>query len=423
MIGLIGLSHQTAMVEVREKLVISPELVSDLFIYLKEVSPITGIFALTTCNRTELYFEASPTKETEASVLEMVKIAFLRFFSSGDEVHKYIFAFSGLETAKHLFRVATGLESMILGEYQIVSQLKEAYVNMEKLGVIGPLLKRMIQKAFETGKLVRTNTNINKGFVSVSSAAVAMIGKRLGAFYNIKALSVGAGETGTIVVQNLVKKECKNVFVSNRTFQKAINLADKTNSIAIEFDNIISNLETVDVVLYSTGSKEVLLSKDLLYPVMQARNSKPLLIIDLCIPRNVDPKVSDLDGVTLIDLDHLEEVVNANFEMRKSEVGKAEEIIDKSVVDFEEWIGIRRLKCAINSITSTFKEVNSEEIGNYKKVKGNQTVKKHIAEYGDHLSAKFTRMLIKQLRDITNEGRDPEKVKIVSDLFNFNENR
>lgn len=419
MVGLIGLSHQTAMVEIREKLVISPESVADLYEYLKEVCPITGIFAISTCNRTELYFEARHSNESEATVIKMVESAFLRYFSKGDELHKYLYTFTGLETAKHLFRVATGLDSMLLGEYQIVSQLKEAYAKMEELNLLGPVLTRMIQKAFETGKVVRTDTDINKGFVSVSSAAVSMIGKRLGAYSKLSALSVGAGETGTIVVQNLVKKQCENITIANRTLQKASNLADKINGKSIGLDDISTQLEKVDVVLYSTGSKDVLLSKEMLVPIMRNRNEKPLLVIDLCIPRNVDPSVSEFPGVSLVDLDHLEDVVNANFELRKGEISKAEAIIEKSVTEFEEWMGVRRLRCAISSITSTFKDVNSEESGNYKKVKSDEETQKHIAEYGNHLSSKFTRMLIKQLREITNEGRDPDKVKIVSELFNF----
>ena len=419
MVGLIGLSHQTAMVEIREKLVISPESVSDLFNYLKGFCPITGIFAISTCNRTELYFEARREKNSEATVLKMVESAFLRYFSTDNNLNKYLYSSTGVAAAKHLFRVATGLDSLILGEYQIVSQLKEAYARMEELNLLGPVLTRMVQKAFETGKDVRTNTNINKGFVSVSSAAVKMINKRLGPFSNISALTVGAGETGTIVVQNLVKKECKNITIANRTKQKADNLADKINGAGIGLEDVPTQLEKSDVALYTTGSTQVLLSKEMLEPIMRNRNNKPLLLIDLCIPRNIDPEVCKVPGVTLIDLDHLEEAVNANFEMRKGEINKAEAIIDKSVAEFEEWLGVRRLKGAISSITSTFKDVNFEESVNYKKVKSDEKVQKHIAEYGDHLSAKFTRMLIKQLREVTNEGRDPEKIKIVNELFNF----
>lgn len=420
MIGLIGLSHQTALVEIREQLVISPDTVTDLFNFLKTKSSITGLFALTTCNRTELYFETNQTTISEVEILEQAKSELLSYYSTSDDVRKYLFSYSGIEVTQHLFLVATGLDSMVLGEYQIVSQLKEAYQHMNKLNLLGPILKRMVQKAFETGKVVRSQTAINKGFVSVSSAAVYMTGKRLGNFENIKALTVGAGETGTIVVQNLIKKQCSNITIANRTLKKAQNLANKTNCHAISLDAISAQLETVDIALYTTGSKEFLLTKERLDPIMRNRNYKPLLIIDLCIPRNVDHKVGELNGVSLIDLDQLEEMVNANFEMRKGEKSKAEKIIDTAVNDFENWLGVRRLKEAINSITSSFKEVNNTEAKNYHKVKSNEEVQQHINNFGDHLSSKYSRMFIKQLREITNEGRDPEKVKIVSELFNFN---
>jgi glutamyl-tRNA reductase len=277
----------------------------------------------------------------------------------------------------------------------------------------------MIQKAFETGKEVRTKTSINRGFVSVSSAAVDLTGKKLGCFSHIKALSVGAGETGTIVVQNLAKKSCTNITIANRTHQKAINLASNTNSQAIEFSEITSELAKVDVVFYSTGSQQTLLSSEMMEPVMRERNNKPLLVVDLCMPRNVDSEIASIPGITLVDLDHLQKVVNTNFDKRKAELSHAEAIIEKAVSEFDEWMGVRRLKCAISSITEKLKDVNLEEATNYKKVKSNEETQKHIAEYGDHLSAKFTRMLIKQLRQITNEGKDPEKVKVVSELFNF----
>ena len=153
---------------------------------------------------------------------------------------------------------------------------------------------------------------------------------------------------------------------------------------------------------------------------MAVRAGKPLLVIDLCNPRNVDPLVGQVEGVTLLDLDHMEDVVKANFEKRKDKLDTAEKIIEELLVEFDDWLNVRRMSSAIINITSIFKNINTSEAQNYKKVKDDGDDMKKISEYGDHLSSKLTRMLIKQIRQVTNEGRDMEKVKLVEEFFNFN---
>ena len=174
------------------------------------------------------------------------------------------------------------------------------------------------------------------------------------------------------------------------------------------------------MVAYTTGSSRALLTKEMLVDIMQKRNNKPLMILDLCSPRNVEPEAADLEGVCIYDLDHLEEVVKANFEKRKGKLDEAENIIEEVLAEFDDWLNVRRMGSAINAITSTLKDVNSLEAKNYKKVKDDSEASKKINEYGEHLSAKFTRMLIKQMKNVTNEGRDTEKVKLLEEFFNFN---
>jgi glutamyl-tRNA reductase len=419
MVGLVGISHQTALVNVREKLVIDEGDISGLYQFLNQQCGVDGIFALSTCNRTEIYFEIEEATISETEMMEKMKDAFIRYFSTSLDIRQYLYSFAGADAARHLCRVATGLDSLILGEYQIVSQIKSAFSVVENTAIIGPVLTRMVQKAFEAGKLVRTHTSINRGAVSVSSAAVELAGKMKGCLSKLTALSVGAGETGSIVALNLSKKGCKNIRITNRTHQKALKLAERVNGEAIEFSSYLEQLNTVDVAIFSTGSPTPLLSAGHMQQVMTNRNGKSLLVIDLCVPRNVEADVAQIDGVTLLDLDHLEEVVKLNFEKRKGELSSAETIIEEVVSEFEDWMYVRQLSGTISTITGLFKKVHEEEARNYKKCKSDEEAFQRINDYGDHLSAKFTRMLIRQLREVTNEGRDPEKVKVVSELFKF----
>ncbi|MBS2210519.1 glutamyl-tRNA reductase [Carboxylicivirga mesophila] len=421
MVGLIGISHQTALLEIREQLVITKEEVTGLYEYLNQKCDVDGIMALSTCNRTELYYEADCSKvEDMDEYVQSVTDAYIAYFKKNETIKKYLYSHVGLNCARHLFRVATGLDSLILGEYQIVSQLKEAFSWVDNTAMVGPELTRMVHKAFEAGKLVRTKTALNKGAVSVSSAAVELASNKLNGFPNVKALTVGAGETGTIVALNLSKKGCVNNWITNRTLGKAEQLADRVQGVAFPFESHIEQLLAVDVVTYATGSSRTLLTKEVLADVMQKRDNKPLLVLDLCSPRNVDADAGKLEGVTVYDLDHMEEVVKANFEKRKGKLQEAEEIIEEVLAEFDDWLNVRRMSSAISAITSTFKDVNSLEARNYKKVKDDVDASQKINEYGEHLSAKLTRMLIKQMKMVTNEGRDSEKVKILEEFFNFN---
>ncbi|MBR8538170.1 glutamyl-tRNA reductase [Carboxylicivirga sediminis] len=421
MVGLIGISHQTALLEIREQLVITKEEVTGLYEYLNQKCDVDGIMALSTCNRTELYYETDCSKvEDMDEYVKSVTDAYIAYFKKNETIKKYLYSHVGLNCARHLFRVATGLDSLILGEYQIVSQLKEAFSWVDNTAMVGPELTRMVHKAFEAGKLVRTKTALNKGAVSVSSAAVELASNKLNGFPNVKALTVGAGETGTIVALNLSKKGCVNNWITNRTLGKAEQLADRVQGVAFPFESHIEQLLAVDVVTYATGSSRTLLTKEVLADVMQKRDNKPLLVLDLCSPRNVDADAGKLEGVTVYDLDHMEEVVKANFEKRKGKLQEAEEIIEEVLAEFDDWLNVRRMSSAISAITSTFKDVNSLEARNYKKVKDDVEASQKINEYGEHLSAKLTRMLIKQMKMVTNEGRDSEKVKILEEFFNFN---
>ncbi|MBN2742620.1 MAG: glutamyl-tRNA reductase [Marinilabiliaceae bacterium] len=416
MIGLIGISHHTALVEIREQFFINPDTAPHLYQYINSRCPLDGIFVLSTCNRTELYVEKAMAEGTDERILLTVRDLFLQYYQAS-HLASHLYLKEDGEVIRHLFMVATGLDSMILGEYQIASQIKLAFAQMHNDGIMGPVLSRLIQKAFETSKKVRTQTVINRGFVSVSSAAVALAGQKLGCFKSARALTVGAGETGTVVALNLKKKKCKQLYISNRTLAKAETLAMRTGAAAVDFNRLNEYLAQVDVAIYTTGSREPLLTAALLEPIMQQRQGRPLLLIDLCVPRNIQPDVVKLPGVTLVDLDHLENEVRTNFDRRKGELEVAGYIIEQQALDFEDWLGFRALSGTITSLSGALKRVHHLLASNYTNPGNEILATEAVKDYGDYLSGKFTRLFIKQMRDITRDGRDIEKVKLLEEMF------
>jgi glutamyl-tRNA reductase len=416
MIGLIGISHHTAMVEIREQFFINPDTVRNLYQHINSRCPLDGIFVLSTCNRTELYVEKDDCTLSSGLLLEEIKNLFIEYYDARHLSSHLYLKYDG-DVVRHLFTVATGLDSMILGEYQIASQIKQAYAQMKSDKLPGPVLSRLIQKSFETSKKVRTQTVINRGFVSVSSAAVALAGQKLGCFKTASALTIGAGETGTVVALNLKKKKCKQLYIANRTLAKAETLAMRTAAKAVEFDCIGEKLAEVDVAIYTTGSREPLLTADKLGGIMQQRGGRPLLLIDLCVPRNVQPDVIRHQGVTLVDLDHLENEVKLNFDKRRGELDVAGYIIEQQALDFEDWLAFRRLNNTFSSLSGSLKRINNKLASHYNKtvIKGEPA--ESVTDYGDYLSGKFSRLIIRQMRQTTRDGRDIEKVKLLEEMF------
>lgn len=404
------------MVEIREQFFINPETVRNLYQHINSRCPLDGIFVLSTCNRTELYVEKDDCTLPSGHLLEQIKNLFIEYYDARHLSSHLYLKYDG-DVVRHLFTVATGLDSMILGEYQIASQIKQAYAQMKSDELPGPVLSRLIQKSFETSKKVRTQTVINRGFVSVSSAAVALAGQKLGCFKGASALTVGAGETGTVVALNLKKKKCKHLYIANRTFAKAETLAMRTAAQAVAFDSIGEKLAEVDVAIYTTGSSEPLLTADKLGGIMQQRGGRPLLLIDLCVPRNVQPDVIRHQGVTLVDLDHLENEVKLNFDKRRGELEVAGYIIEQQALDFEDWLGFRRLNATFSSLSVSLKRLSNQLASQYKETGVDGVPSERVIDYGDYLSGKFSRLIIKQMRQTTRDGRDIEKVKLLEEMF------
>ncbi len=330
-IGVLGLSHRTAPVELRERLYFQTEKLPHALGTVREELGVSECVILSTCNRVELYALFS-NGQAEASSLKQ----FLARFHGLDlqELSPRLYWHLQPDSVRHLFRVASGLDSMVLGESEILGQVREAYLQAVSCGSVGKVFHRLFQTALRTGKEVRSKTRIGQGATSVSSVAVELA-RRI--FQNVRTktiLTLGTGAMGQTTLQCLKEQGIAQVLVANRTYSKAESLAREVGGEALPFDELIRGLAQADIVLCSTGASEHLLAPAQIRQVMALRRQRPLFIIDISVPRNVDPQVGSLENVYLYNIDDLEGIASTNLQLRLKEVASGAAIIEAQLEDF-----------------------------------------------------------------------------------------
>lgn len=332
---VLGVSHKTAPVALRERLSLPKGRSASLLADLVARGEISEAVAVSTCNRTELYLVATDVVAAENTALGALTCeADIR----PTELLGRIYARRGTDAIRHLFSVAAGLESMIVGEAEIQGQIKAAYELALHEGVTGQLTNRLFSDALAAGKRVRTETAVGRSRVSVSSVAVDLARHELGDLRASRVLVIGAGETGELTAQALHDHGVETVFVANRRYDRAIGLAQRFGGVALRFDDLPAELASADIVVSSTGSPHQIAGRDELALVCSERGGRPLVLIDIAVPRDIDPTVRDLEGITLYDIDDLQEVAASNLDSRAAEMGKAQVIVAEEVARFERWL-------------------------------------------------------------------------------------
>lgn len=331
-IVLLGVNHKTTPLAVREKLALSSGYEEPLRA-LGQLEELREYYLLSTCNRVEVLFTCSDVERAQDRVLELL---FARRITA-QELDRYVYRYVNNEAAEHLFLVAASLDSMIVGETQILGQLKEAYRHATKIGCSGFILNKLLHKSFSVAKRVRTETRIGAHAVSISYAAVELARKIFGDLSGKKVMLVGAGEMAELAAEHLVGQGVGEVIVANRTLQRAINLARCYNGQAISLEELLGQLQHVDIIISSTGSPDLILHKEDVRPVMRERRNRPLFFIDIAVPRDLDPAINDLDNVYLYDIDDLHNVVEMNKSERDKEAVKAQRIIAEEKLKFAKW--------------------------------------------------------------------------------------
>ena len=327
-----GLSHQTAAMDVRERFAIPESALPEALARLKRMPGLTEGLIVSTCNRTEFYVTGEFRDCPASAFFE----SFYRDFRARDETH--LFRLWANQCVRHLFQVVSGLESMVVGETEIFGQVKRAYEFAAAAKTTGKLLNRLFQKSFQVGKQVRSSTAITRGSVSVGSVAVALAEQIFGDLDGCKIMILGAGETSEKTTKTFRSRGAKQIFVSNRSFDRAQALARITGGRAIHFEDWEQEFRDLDILVSSTGSPQAIVTLDKLAPFLRARRHRPLFMIDLAMPRDIEPAVRKLGGVYLYDLDSLQGMAERTLAVRKQESEKCHQLIELHVEDFQRWI-------------------------------------------------------------------------------------
>jgi len=421
LVGLISLNYKVAPIELREKFYLDDAQKIVFHNLLKKHIGVEGLMLISTCNRTEIYFEFENHIGQESKFIHSIVKELAEFRNFKESLSPYLIKQTGsYNVSKHLFRLACGLESMIIGEFQIVEQLKNSYDFSYKHKMLGPILNRMVQKSLETGKFIRTNTKIDKGALSVSYAAVEKIHKTL-KIDSPEFLCVGLGETSKLSIKHLHQKNYTNIKIANRTFKKSSEFAKSLNINAIKFEAFKKELLKVDVAIFSTSSKEALISKNELDEITRKRD-KDLLIIDLSVPRNIPNDCQDISNVKIINVDDLKDVVNLNYKKRKSQILQAEKFIEDFLSEFDDWTNSRQLRPSILSIKKqikniivdeTLENVNSSSNGSNISILDSDGFNERL----NKVYEKFSDNLIRKIKEASKNGKDEKAIGIINQIF------
>ncbi len=320
---LVGLSHKSAPIEVRERVALSGDTLKAALLELSAAEGVEEAFVVSTCNRVEVYVQAHGDGAAR------------RFFTArAEQAADHLYAKAGLDAVRHLFRVSASLDSMVLGEQQILGQVKEAYGLASAAGVAGSYVSRLCNRAFATAKRIRTDTEIGRGATSMSQVAVELVEKIFGDLKGRAILLAGAGKMGCLSAKALADLGADRILVTNRSPERGLALAHQVNGTFREWEELPRLLVEADVVIVSTGAPNYVLGRDLVQAAMKARRHRSLCLIDLAVPRNVDPAAGGLSDVYAYDVDDLEKVVETTHEARRGEALRAEAIVEAEVMAF-----------------------------------------------------------------------------------------
>ncbi len=319
----LGLNHKTAPVEVRERFAVGMPRAGEAALELASLAGADEAVVISTCNRTE-YYLAAPDARRSVETLRprLVGERDLPFTAAAHFYQK-----TGMDAAVHLCRVVSGLDSMMLGETEVFGQVKQAYHAALGVGATGGILNRLFQRAFSVGKKVRTETSIQEGATSVGNVAVELAEKIFGCLKDCQVMILGAGEMCRITAQSLVSRGARSIFVTNRSFDRAVALAEEMSGVAVRFDDWESVLREVDIVISSTGAPHTLINREHVEKVRRSRRFRPLFFIDIAVPRDIHPEVVEIDEVYLYDIDRLEAIANDGVARRKLQIEHCERII------------------------------------------------------------------------------------------------
>lgn len=412
---VVGVNHRTVPLAVLERMTVAPDHLPKALHELTSLGHVREAVVLSTCNRTEVYFQAEGFHAAVGEVRDALgRLAGL----APDDFADALYVFHDAGAVAHLFTVAAGLDSMVLGEGEILGQVRAAWERATVEKACGPALNPLFRHALEVGKRVRTETGIARHTASVSSAAVALAAERLGTVEGRRVLVLGTGEMGSKMAVALAGAGAAEVLVANRTPGRAGELAERVGGRAVALGDLAGALADVDLLLTSTGATEALLEYADLEPVMAARAGRPLLVVDVAVPRDVDPGVADLDGITLLDMDDLRRFAEAGLAERRRAVARVRDLVDDEVVRYREEVSARAAAPLVTELRDRVESLRLAELERH----GRRLTPEQRAAF-DAMSRSLVAKLLHEptvrLKDTAGSPRGETLADAVRDLFSL----
>ena len=412
----LGINHKTASVEVRERVAFTPEQLVEALQQLCRLTPSREAAILSTCNRSELYLEQDQLSADEV-------LRWLADFHqlNLDELRACAYVHQDDAAVRHMMRVACGLDSMILGEPQILGQLKSAYAVAREAGTVGPLLGRLFQATFSTAKSVRTDTAIGENPVSVAFAAVSLAKQIFSDLHRSQALLIGAGETISLVARHLHDQGIKRIVVANRTLERASSLAEQFGAHAVLLSEIPDELVNSDIVISSTASQLPILGKGAVERALKKRKHKPIFMVDIAVPRDIEPQVGELDDVYLYTVDDLHEVIEENLKSRQGAAQAAEEMVAAGTQDFMQRLRELLAVDVLRAYRQQAERLRDEELAKAQRLLANGgDAEQVLAQLARGLTNKLLHAPSVQMKKLTAAGR-LDALDLAQELFALDE--
>ncbi len=416
---LIGMSHKTASLELREKLALSCTEPIIMLERIKAIPSVEEALYLSTCNR----FELIARTDGETAVPQIKAFLLSRTNITPEELEKIIYVHRDEDAVKHIFRVASSLDSMVMGEPQILGQVKDAYRQSIAAKSTGIILNKVLHAAFRTAKRVRTETAIANNAVSVSFAAVELAKKIFSELKGKAVLLIGAGEMSELAARHLVNNGTGRVLIANRTFERAERVAEDLHGTPVHMEKLEEALAEADIIISSTGASGFVLNEAMISRALKRRRNRLLFIIDIAVPRDVDPAVGGIDNVFLYNIDDLQGIVDGNIKNRMVEALKAEEIISEEVVNFFDWYQTLEVVPTIVSLRNKMETIMKNEIESTSWVKRlSPEEQKNVEILASSILNKVLHEPISNLKDESRENGAVTMIAVIRKLFKLDEN-
>lgn len=415
---MVGVNFKTAPVEIRESLAVPAANVAAALSRLSSLDLSESVL-ISTCNRTEVYALAESAGEAEEALSEY--LARLAEAADVKSLRPHIYRHRDLQAVTHLFRVACGLDSMVVGETQILGQVRDAYRDATTANTVGKVMHQLFEQAIAVGKRAQSETRIGQAAVSVSYAAVELAKKVFRALAGRRCMAIGAGETAKLTVRHLQASGVKEIVIANRTLERAESLAREISGTAVSFAQIPEQLKQVDVVISSTGSPGYVLTRPMVAEAIRHRRGRPIFLFDIAVPRDIDPEVAMLEGAFLYNIDDLQAVVNANLQERANEARMAERIIEEEIARFRSWLATQVVVPTIRKLREKVESIRRDEVSRALGRLPDLTERERavIEAMTVTLVNKILNEPTQQLKGMADEGAADQAIDTVSRLFDL----